>query len=178
MPHCDQICAFQFFFGSICAKKNFICPVAHRDQSCMLPFSSSFVSGHFACFIFVHLFAIHFEPNGSSIESWTWEKYPSKPCIRRWRWFFGGCISLTYCKRVDLVEPRKQHGGSRPGRATNLSRDRDWFTPLHTAPDFSAGPFTLLLQFHWHVNANMIDVQSPYMSLIFQQFQQRRLWCD
>jgi hypothetical protein len=22
MPHCDQICAFQFFFGSICAKKN------------------------------------------------------------------------------------------------------------------------------------------------------------
>jgi hypothetical protein len=69
MPHCDQICAFQFFFGSICAIFFFICPVAHRDQSRMLPFSSSFVSGHFACFIFVHLFAIHFEPNGSSIES-------------------------------------------------------------------------------------------------------------
>lgn len=46
---------------------------------------------------------------------------------------------LTYCKR-DLVEPRKQHGGSRPGRATNLSTDRAQWHDRIWKDYFSATP--------------------------------------
>jgi hypothetical protein len=38
--------------------------------------------------------------------------------------FLVGVFLDLLQESVDLVEPRKQHGGSRPGRATNLSRDR------------------------------------------------------
>ncbi len=54
--------------------------------------------------------------------------------------FMVGVFLDLLQESVDLVEPRKQHGGSRPGRATNLSRDRaqghdriwnDYFSATH-----------------------------------------------